>query len=73
MPSLKFIIITAIILSVFPVNSTFGQEEESAKEEVDIVGKMGEFLFNDPIKQIEEPFEEDARWKSSVNYKVINM
>lgn len=70
MPSLKFIIITAIILSVFPVNSTFGQEEESAKEEVDIVGKMGEFLFNDPIKQIEEPFEEGGRGYAFLSFTV---
>lgn len=61
MSSVRFAIVMIIILSYFPINSIFGQEIEPVKEEMDIVGKFGEFLFNDPIKKIKAPFEEGGR------------
>lgn len=49
-----------LILPFFPIDSVFGQETESTKE-INIIGKFGEFVFNDPIKQIKSPFEEGGK------------
>jgi hypothetical protein len=66
----KSFLILIIILSIIPIGNIFGQESESAKEEINIIGKFTEFLFNDPIKQIKAPFEEGGRGYAFLTFTV---
>ena len=59
--SLKVTLLISAILISFPIDLVFGQGTESAKDEIDFIGKFKEFLFNDPINQIIAPFEEGGK------------
>lgn len=54
----KILIISIISFSFFTIGNSFGQDSESTNEEIDIIGKIGDFLFNDPLSQIIKPFQE---------------
>ena len=54
----KILFITIITFSFLTINNSFGQDVESTKEEIDIIGKIGDFLVNDPLSQIMKPFQE---------------
>ena len=54
----KILFITIIAFSFLTINNSFGQDGESTKEKIDIIGKIGDFLFNDPLNQILKPFHE---------------
>ena len=59
--SLKVTLLISAILISFPIDLVFGQGTESAKDEINFIGKFKEFLFNDPINQIIAPFEEGGK------------
>lgn len=61
MSYLKFILIAIGIFSIFTIENSWGQESKSTNEEINIIGKIGEYFFNDPLSQIIKPFQEDGR------------
>jgi hypothetical protein len=67
---LKFLSFTIIIFSVFTVEISWGQGAETIDEEINILGKIGEFLFNDPLKQIMTPFEEGGKGFSFILFTI---
>ena len=67
---LKFLLFTIIIFSVFTIENSWGQGAETIDEKIDILGKIAEFLFNDPLKHIIAPYEEGGKGFSFIFFTI---